>query len=291
MAAHRSPFVVALLIALVAAPAFAGPPRPADPGPAPAATPAAAVGAPDAATTTVVAPAPAKPGHIVVVADADGLVAQVAGALHGLKIGANRFEVKAGAHTVVVQTKKGAKVGSYDVTVAAEGEATVKVATVGTLTLNVADGGALEVDGKKIKAKDGVASTSVSAGKHSVVVRRPGYFGTKGDLEVMAGTRVAIDPAMEKFKGGNTTLAWVGVLGGSALVLSAVLIEAFADADALGGDATRWALVGVGAAGFVGGTILMKDILKKENNPPVHPGTIKAKLSMASKGARVAFRF
>lgn len=287
MAAFRSPIVLVLLLAFVAAPAWAGPPRPSGKSAASNAT----AGLAAEATTTTAPPAKPAPGHVVIVADADGLVAQVGGALHGLKKGANRYPLPAGSHTVVVKNKKGAKIGSYPVTIAPAGEATVKVATVGTLTLNVADGGSLEVNGKKVKAKNGVASTSVPAGSHSIVVKRPGYFGTKGSLEVAAGSKLAIDPAMEKFKGGSRTLAWAGVVGGGALVVTAVLLEAFADAGDVGGDATRWVLVGVGTAGFVGGTILMKDLIKKENNPPVHPGKIKAKLSLGGKVARFAYRF
>lgn len=326
MAALRLPLTLILVISLAAAPVFAGPPRPtakatAADAKAPADKPAdakaadakpagtkaadakaadtkaaadggaAADGAAAAPTTPVEPPPPPKPGHLVIVADDDNFVAQFAGALHGLKKGSNRFEVKAGDYTIEVKTKKGAKVASYSAKVQPEKDTTVKVVTTGTLQLNVADGGSLEVDGEKIKAKGDVATATVKAGKHSVVVKRPGYFGTKGDVAVMAGSRLAIDPAMEQFKGQDPTLAWVGILGGGALVLTAVAMEIFVDATAAGGDATRWALVGFGTAGFVGGTMMMKDIIKAENNPPVHEGKIKTKVASSGKKISFAFRF
>lgn len=270
--------------------------------PAPAAgTPAAgaapADGAPPADGAAPVAapepPPPPKPGHVVIHSDADDLVAQVDGALVGLKKGPNKVELKPGDYTIVVKTKKGEAVGSYKVTVQSEAEASVKVVTTGVIVLGVNDGSSLEVDGKKVAPKDGTAKLSVKAGKHSVVVKRPGFFGRKGDLDVTAGKTHSIDPALDKLKAGNKTLAWVGVVGGGALVLTGVLLEALVDANKFGGDATRWAVMGVGTAGFVGGTILMKQILKKENNPPVKPGTIKASvaLSPATRSASLALRF
>jgi hypothetical protein len=45
------------------------------------------------------------------------------------------------------------------------------------------------------------------------------------------------------------------------LVVAAIAIDALSTYDELGGDVTRWSLLGVGAAGFVGGTILLKHTL------------------------------
>ncbi|MEY3013792.1 MAG: hypothetical protein RIT45_2527 [Pseudomonadota bacterium] len=280
-------FALLVLVHFVAAPAFAqpAPPRPTN-GAAPA--PEAAASAPTEGEPAPEPPSP-KPGHVVIESDADGLVAEVAGAVHGLKIGANRIEVAAGDWTVAVRDKAGKAVGSWSVHVDPEGEAKVTVVTTGEVVIPVSNGRVVEINGKAVEAKNGEVRTRLPAGKASVVVKEPGKVGIKGDVEVTAGKSASIDPKLEHFEPGNKTLAWVGIVGGGALVLAGTLMEPFVDASAAGGDATRWAMVGVGTAAFVGGTILMKDILAKENAPPVKDGSFDVRLSGGRRGGMATF--
>ena len=273
--------------------------------PAPAAAPAAAPTdgrpvapadgvAPDAAPAEPEpAPEPPKPGHIIITADADDLVAEVAGAVHGLKTGSNSIEVAAGDWTVVVRTKAGKAIGSYPAHVDPGADANVTVVSTGALVIPVENGRTVEISGKAVEAKDGKVEARFAAGKVPVVVKEPGKTGIKGDVEIMMGKTATIDPKLEAFDPGNKTLAWVGILGGGALVLTGVLMESFVDASSAGGDATRWTMMGVGTAAFVGGTILMKNILAKENDPPVKDGTFDVRLSASRNGgaASLALRF
>jgi hypothetical protein len=164
---------------------------------------------------------------------------------------------------------------------------------MGSIVVEVSDQQAIEVDGKAVTVKDGRAQSSHAAGKHSVVVSAPGRVGQKADVEVVAGKTHTISTELQQLEIGNKSLAWAGIFGGGALLLTSVLMESFVDAGAAGGDVTRWGLAGVGTAGFVMGTIMMKDILKKESAPPVEDTTFKVRVSAARgfQGASVALRF
>ncbi len=273
------------------------------PAAAPAPTPAPADGTPAApaegATTgeapaePAPAPEPPKPGHLILEADADDLVAEVAGAVHGLKKGSNSIEVAAGDWTVVVRTKAGKAIGSYPAHVDPGADATIQIVSTGALVVPVDNGRTVEIAGKPVEAKDGKIEARFAAGKVPVVVKEPGKTGLKGEVEIVMGKTATIDPKLEAFDPGNKTLAWVGILGGGALVLTGVLMEGLVDASSAGGDATRWTMMGLGTAAFVGGTILMKDILAKENDPPVKDGSFDVRLSASSRGgsASLALRF
>ncbi len=105
---------------------------------------------------------------------------------------------------------------------------------------------------------------------------------------MLAGKTHAIAPELAAFDPGNRTVAWAGVLGGGALLLTSVLVERFAGADEMGGEPVRWGLVGLGLAGFVGGTMMMKDILRKEAKPPLKDGSFDVKVSAASMQRQAA---
>lgn len=282
-----STLIVALTAGAHAAPGATGQAAP-TPAPPAATTPEATTPAPAEA-----APEPPKPGAIVIVADADELVAEVAGAVHGLKKGDNRFEVAAGACTVVVKTKAGQAVGSYDVQVPAGGEQRLVVVSTGAVEVPVQGERTVEIAGKPVAAVDGKVSARLPPGKVPVVVREPGKTGLKGEVVVVVGKTATVDPKLEAFDPGNKNAALAGIIGGGAMVLLGVLMEGPIDATALGGDATRWALFGVGTAAFVGGTIWMKDIIAKENSPPVKDGSFDVRLSggRSGAGAAIAWRF
>jgi len=230
---------------------------------------------------------------VVVVADADDLVAEVGGAIRGLKAGENRIELPAGDHTVVVRTKAGKAIGSYPVQVPSGGEARVQIVSTGVVVVPAREGRVVEVDGKAVEAKDGRYEIRRGAGKVPVVVKEAGKVGRKGEVDILVGKTATLDPTLEAFSAGNKNVALACILGGGALVLGGTLMEVFADADAVGGDGTRWALMGIGTAAFVGGTIWMKDILAKENSPPVQPGTFDVKFAATRGGAaaRLTLRF
>jgi hypothetical protein len=230
---------------------------------------------------------------VVIEVDRADLSAELAGAMHGLKEGSNRYEVPAGSHQVVVRGKDGKTVGSYPVQVPPGGEAVVRVVTKGTLVIPAAAGRVVEIAGKAAPVKDGKVEAKIAAGKVPVVVKEPGRVGLSGEVEIVAGKTASIDPKLEAFDPGDKTWAWAGILGGGVMVVSAVLIETFVPATDWGGDATRWTLAGLGTAAFVVGTVHMKDILANENNPPVKPGRFDVRLSGGRRGggASLALRF
>ena len=262
----------------------AAPARPATAAPAAAApaadgsdTPADGA-APDAAPEP---PPPPPPGFVVVNVDAEGLSAVVGGEVHGLKKGDNRFELPAGATTVDVQGKDGKSLQKFPVTVESGKDSQVAVRTTGKLVVN---GAALsvQVDGKPVVAKDGSVSADLALGKHSVVVTQPGRVGIKSDIEVMAGKTHTIAPNLANFDAGNTSIAMGAVLGGGGLIIAAMLLERFGTAGGMGGEATRWVMVGGGIAGFAGGTMMMKGIYKRRANPPVEDGKLDVQVSERS---------
>ncbi|HAN31849.1 MAG TPA: hypothetical protein DCQ06_09655, partial [Myxococcales bacterium] len=234
-------------------------------------------------------------GTLVIKIDVAGLTAHLdcAGGTRkeALSKGDNKLTLPACEYSIAVKDKAGTLVGTYSAAVQGSAEAIVTVATLGRLRLSVADGSKLEVDGKKVAAKDDTAEAEVKGGKHSVVIKKPGFYGTKTTVDVLAGKTQVLSPTFEKFTAPHKTLAWAGIIGGSALVVAAVVIEGVFPADQLGGDLTRWLIMGAGVTSFVGGTMLMKKALSKENNPPVRDGSVPSQVVGANRGARLALRF
>lgn len=226
--------------------------------------------------------APPPPGFVVITVDTEGLSAVVGGEVHGLKKGANRFELPAGSATIEVQGKGGKSIQKTDVVIDSAKDAQVSVTLTGKLVIN-GDALAISVDGKDLKKDGASAQTQLLRGKHSVVVTQPGRIGIKSQVEVLAGRTHTIDPRLERFDAGDKRLAWASVLGGGGLIVAAVILERFVDSQSLGGDTTRWIMVGGGIAGFAGGTIMMKKILKREANPPVQDGKLDVKVSAAQR--------
>lgn len=210
---------------------------------------------------------PAAPGKLVITADADDLVAEIKAPgseprLIGLKKGENPLEVAAGSVQVSVQTKGGRKVLEQSVEVAAGGSAQLAVRSRGILVIQVPADADVAVAGKDVDADAGAFRVELEPGSHSVVVQRAGHFGQKGSVTVEAGKTATVAPQFEAYDyGGKKTYAYAGIIGGGALVVAAIAIDALSKYDEFGGDVTRWSLLGVGAAGFVGGTILLKHTL------------------------------
>jgi hypothetical protein len=259
-------FVVLALVALAATPARAQPGT--------------------RAYGTVTQPAAAAPGSLVVTADADGLVLEIrdAGAdsrVIGLKAGENRVDLAAGTVHVVVRTAGGQVLNDDNVAVPAGGEARLSVIGQGQVRVEAPEGAAVTLDGNPVARKDGVHATAAVAGAHSLVVTHPGRYGQKGALEVAAGRTAAVKADLQPYDvaGPIPTVAWVAVLGGGALLLTGVALDALFEANEVGGDATRWALVGVGTAGFVGGTVALKRSMDAVGEPPVRDGTWQVQVS------------
>lgn len=268
----RSALCAALTSAVALAPAqgWAQAADPATPAPAPAQDPGRAPGATEPAPQPTPPPAPAPapaPGKLVINADADDLVAEIKapGAeprLLGLKKGDNTAEVNAGSVQVSVQTKAGRKVGDHSVEVPAGGQAQLSVRSRGTLVVQVPADADVQVGGKDVDADAGKFQVELEPGAHSLVVQRAGQFGQRGSVTVEAGKTATVAPQFEAYDyGGKKTYAYAGIIGGGALVVAAIAVDALSKYDELGGDVTRWSLLGIGAAGFVGGTILLKHTL------------------------------
>jgi len=225
---------------------------------------------------------------LVVTSDADGLAAEVGSTVTGLKAGDNRFDLPAGLVRVVVRNKAGAILHDAEITVPAGGETRLAVVSLGKLEIDAGPDAKVIVDGKAVRGKGGRFATSVEPGARSVVVTRPGHVGRKGPVAVESGKTSTVHADLTAHEvAGDTTLAWVGIVGGGALVLGAVAIDSFSSYDDLGGDATRWGILGIGTLGFVGGTILLKSQLEKAGNPPTENGSFRVQVGQTRGGARI----
>ncbi len=277
----------ALLCAAIALPAAAKPPR-AQPEPAAAPEPAPV---PEAAPP---APVPAAPGVLVLAADADGLVAEVSGAVVGLKKGDNRFDLPAGSAKVLVKTAAGKVVHESVAVIPSAGEERVTLVTLGKVEMRVPAQAKVLIDGKEVPATAGACSADLEPGTHSLLVTGPGHVGKKGSFEIESGKKAAIAAVLDVYNPpGHEDLAWAGMIGGGALIVAALVIEGTTKFDQLGGDAVRWSLLGVGTAGFVGGTLLLKSSMDEAATPPVLDGKFDIKVSQIRGGAmtRLGMRF
>lgn len=265
----------------------------ADPSPAPASdrAPAGDTAPPVEAqpAPTPAAPVAAAPGKLIIHADADDLVAEVRAPgseprMVGLKKGDNPIEVASGTVQISVQTKAGKKVGDFTVEVTAGGEAKLVVRSRGTLVVQVPADADVKVGDKEVEAQDGKFTVDVEPGSHSVLVQRAGHFGQKGEIAVAAGKTATVVPQFEAYDyGGKKTYAYAAIIGGGALVLAAIALDTVGTYDEFGGDATRWTLLGVGAAGFVGGTILLKHTL--DEAAPIKDVRYDVKIARMQGGA------
>jgi hypothetical protein len=256
----------ALFSAVVLAPAPGWAQAAAPAAPAPAQDAGRAPGAAEPAPAPAPAPAAAA-GKLIITADSDDLVAEIKAPaseprLVGLKKGENTIEVTSGSVQVSVQTKGGRKVVEQGVDVPAGGQAQLAVRSRGILLVQVPADADVQVGGKDVDADAGKFQVELEPGSHSLVVQRPGQFGQKGSVTVEAGKTATVAPQFEAYDyGGRKTYAYAAIIGGGALVVAAIAVDALSSYDELGGDVTRWSLLGVGAAGFVGGTILLKHTL------------------------------
>lgn len=251
--------------------------------------------APAVAPAPAAAPERAAPGALIVTADADGLVAEVAGTVKGLTKGDNRFDLPSGTLRVVIKGKDGKVLHDAEATIPAAGEARVAVASIGKIDVKAGTDAKVELDGKALAGKDGRFTAEAEPGARSLVVKRPGHVGRKGVVAVEAGKTASVDANLQAWSSPDTnqTGAWVAILGGGALILTAVAIDALGSFDDVGGDATRWAFLGIGTAGFVTGTIALKSKLAAAAAPPVEDGTFDVRVGGGRSGAGVqlAWRF
>lgn len=277
----------AITAAVALAPMTAGAQQPSDRPPP--ATPAAEPAPAPEPTPPPPAPAAPAPGKIILQADADDLVAEVRAPgseprMVGLKKGDNSVDVASGSVQVSVQTKGGRKVSDNTVEVPAGGEAKVAIHSRGTVVVQVPADADVSVGGKDIEGQEGKFSVELEPGAHSLVVQRAGHFGQKGEVSVVAGKTATVAPQFEAYDyGGKKTYAYAAIVGGGALVVAAIALDALGNYDDFGGDATRWSLLGIGAAGFVGGTILLKHTL--DEAAPVKDVRYDVKIARLQGGA------
>ena len=285
------PLHVVALVSVIAAlvlplPASAGPKSAKKAPPAvPAPAPAPVVVAPAAPSPTVVEAPPPAPGALVVVVDADADDAMVGGQSIALKKGENRVSLPAGNVEYVVKFASGITVKGV-ATVPAGGEARAEAWSGGRLVVHVGDGGKVEVDGKPAVVAGGQAALDLPIGTHTVVVTQTGHIGRKASVDVTGGHTSEIMANLDVFAVDvHNGLAWTGIIGGGALIVAALVIDGVTTYDKVGGEATRWSLLGVGTAGFVGGTLLLKHNMDEVGTPPTQDGTFDVKITRYGNGA------
>ena len=258
------------------------PPKPKAPEAAAAVAPAPA---PVALPAAVTAEAPLAPGSLILVVDADTDEATIGGQAASLKKGDNKLDMPAGKVAWTVKFANGLTVKG-EANVPAGGEARAEAWSAGKLLLHVGEGAKVEIDGKAAQVAAGQVLQDVGIGSHTVIVTQPGYVGRKASVDVTGGHTTEITASLEKFDMPvNNVLAWVGIVGGGALVVTALIIDAATQYDKVGGEATRWTLLGVGTAGFVGGTLLLKHNMDEVGTPPTKDGTFDVKVTRWGNGA------
>jgi hypothetical protein len=277
----RAVLTLLLLLAALAAPVAAN----AAPKKKPAEPPPVVAPAPVALPVAVTPEAPLAPGALVLVVDADTDDATVGGQAASLKKGENRLGLPAGNVAYVIQFASGLTVKG-DAIVPAGGDVRAEAWSTGGVLLHVGEGAKVEIDGKSVPVVAGQAAADVGIGSHTVVVTQPGYVGRKASVDVTGGHISEITANLDKFEVPvDNTVAWVGILGGGALVVTALIIDAATDYNKVGGEATRWSLLGIGTAGFVGGTLLLKHNMDAVGLPPTKDGTFEVKISRWGTGA------
>lgn len=152
------------------------------------------------------------------------------------------------------------------------------------------EGAGLEVDGKFTAAKDGEAKLALKPGKHSVVVRQPGFLAVQGAVEVPPGSQVVLTVQAQPYARDHRP-ALALMIGGGVLALGAVALDASGTYNAFGGDDLHWPMLVGGIASFVGGTLWLKTIRNDEFDPPVGDGRIDVRVSLGPGGARLVGRF
>ncbi len=249
------------------------------------------------ATPAEATPTAAPMARLVVQTDADDLVIELRGEtsegrLVGLKKGDNDLEVPAGPLRAAITAKGGRAVAMVDVQLAASERKTVKVASRGALVVQAPADAHVQVDGKDLSAQNGVFTGDFEPGARSVVVQRIGSLGQKGNVTVQVSKTATVTPELDRFDpGGRTTMAWASIVAGGALVVAALVVDATVKWDDYGGDGARWGAFSLGAAGFIGGTVLLKRTL--DEPAPVEERPFKVQVSHAPGGAvaRVGWAF
>lgn len=241
--------------------------------------------APVALPAPVTVEAPVAPGALILIVDADTDDAMIGGQGASLKKGENRLGLPAGRVAYAVKFANGLTVKG-EVAVPAGGEVRAEAWSAGKLLLHVGEGARVEIDGKASAVASGQVLQELGIGSHTVVVTQPGYIGRKASVDVTGGHTTEITASLEKFDVPvDNTLAWIGIVGGGALVVTALVIDAVTQYDKVGGEATRWSLLGVGTAGFVGGTLLLKHNMDEVGTPPTKDGTFDVKVTRWGNGA------
>lgn len=282
---HRVLFSL-LLAALVAVPVWAKPPAAKKlPVPPPAFVTPTITPDPVPPPAAVTPEAPLAPGSLILAVDADTDDASVGGQAASLKKGDNKLGLPAGNVAYVVKFANGLTVKG-EANVPPGGEVRAEAWSTGKLLLHVGEGAKVEIDGKSAQVASGQVLQDVGIGSHTLVVTQPGYIGRKASVDVTGGHTTEITANLDKFEVPvDNTLAWVGIVGGGALVVTALVIDAVTQYDKVGGEATRWSLLGVGTAGFVGGTLLLKHNLDEVGLPPTKDGTFDVKVTRWGNGA------
>ncbi len=255
-----------------------------------------AVADPAALPADATATAP-QAAHLVIQADADDLVVELrtdAGEprLVGLKKGDNDLDVPAGTVKVAVTSKAGRAVAQLDLTLAAGERKNVAVVSRGQLRVKASADAQVQVDGKALPVQDGVFAGDFEPGDRSLVVQRVGYQGQKGSVAVQVGKIATVTPELERFDpGGRVTMAWTSIAVGGALVVAALVVDATVTWKDYGGDAGRWGAFSLGAAGFIGGTVLLKNTLDQQAPVQERPFQIQVSGTRGGGVARIGWAF
>ena len=232
--------------------------------------------------------APLAPGALILVVDADSDEVVVGGQAASVKKGDNRLGLPAGPVAYSVKFANGLLVKG-EAKVPAGGEVRAEAWSAGKLLLHLGEGAKVEIDGAAVPVVAGQVLQDVGIGAHTVVVTQPGYIGRKASVDVTGGHTTEITANLQKFDVPvDNALAWVGIVGGGVFVVTALIIDATPDYNKVGGDATRWSLLGVGTAGFVAGTLLLKHNMDAVGTPPTQEGTFEVKVSRWGNGAMAA---
>ncbi len=266
----------ALLLRL--APAQAAPPASTSPGVQPSAGTAAAT-QPEASAPAVALPQAASqaPGYVDIQADATltlDLQNGRATTHFSLHPGSNHCDLATGTWAIGGDATRLRALPNPLVVVAGQGTP-VTVLTLGLVGLDStqAPGSTAEIESKILKLGEPMAA--LPAGPHSVVLRQPGHVPGSANFVLTPGSSVRFSASLAPQEPHARWPAWTAIALGASLLAGAAVLDRFSKFDGLGGDFSRFTLVGVGAAGIVTGTLLAKHWIDQEDDPTPQPIDLK----------------
>ncbi len=168
------------------------------------------------------------------------------------------------------------------------GTQTVSLRKFALLKLKGAEGATVLVDGQASPVEDG--AVKLEAGEHKVRVERKGFHPVETTVAALPGRDLSGSADLVAVSADTrlTPYLWAGAGVGAAMVLSAVLVDAFVDLDGTGSDVVLGAVGGTGALLFCGSGFWLKSNHDALNSPELHEGGLQIAVLPTAHGVAMA---